>query len=123
MTQLEAARAGMITKEMEAAAKVDGVEAEFLRREIAAGTVVIPANPLHESLRPRAIGRGLRTKMNVNLGVSSDVCDDEMEKAKARLSWEMDAEAIMDLSCFGETAPFRRWLIAHSPAAIGRCTT
>ncbi len=119
MTQLEAARAGIITKEMEAAAKADGVEAEFLRREIAAGTVVIPANPLHESLRPRAIGRGLRTKMNVNLGVSSDVCNYETEEAKARLSWEMDAEAIMDLSCFGETTPFRRWLIAHSPAAIG----
>ncbi len=119
MTQAEAARAGVITKEMKAAAKEDDVDAEWLRQEIAKGTVVIPANPLHPSLRPRAIGQGLRTKMNVNLGVSSDVCDYETEQAKARLSWDMGAEAIMDLSCFGDTAPFRRWLVAHSPAAIG----
>ncbi len=119
MTQAEAARAGVITKEMKAAAKEDDVNAEWLRQEIAKGTVVIPANPLHPSLRPRAIGHGLRTKMNVNLGVSSDVCDYETEQAKARLSWDMGAEAIMDLSCFGDTAPFRRWLVDHSPAAIG----
>lgn len=119
MTQLEAARQGIVTKEMKIAAKEEGVSEEFLREGIAEGTIVIPANIYHTSLHPYAIGKGLRTKMNVNLGISSDVCNYETEKKKAELSWNMKAEAIMDLSCYGETAPFREWLVAHSPSAIG----
>ena len=57
--------------------------------------------------------------MNVNLGISSDVCNYDTEQAKAKLAWEMGAEAIMDLSCYGETAPFREWLVKNSPASIG----
>lgn len=119
MTQLEAARQGIVTEEMKIAAKEEGVSEEFLRQGIAEGTIVLPANIYHKSLHPYAIGKGLRTKMNVNLGISSDVCDYETEQKKAELSWKMKAEAIMDLSCYGETAPFRKWLVAHSPSAIG----
>lgn len=119
MTQLEAAREGIITKEMETAAREEGVSAEFIRSGIAEGTIVLPANIYHTSLHPYAIGKGLRTKMNVNLGISSDVCNYDTEQAKAKLAWEMGAEAIMDLSCYGETAPFREWLVKNSPASIG----
>ena len=119
MTQLEAAREGIITKEMETAAREEGVSAEFIRSGIAEGTIVLPANIYHTSLHPYAIGKGLRSKMNVNLGISSDVCNYDTEQAKAKLAWEMGAEAIMDLSCYGETAPFREWLVKNSPASIG----
>ena len=119
MTQLESAREGIITKEMETAAREEGVSAEFIRSGIAEGTIVLPANIYHTSLHPYAIGKGLRTKMNVNLGISSDVCNYDTEQAKAKLAWEMGAEAIMDLSCYGETAPFREWLVKNSPASIG----
>lgn len=119
MTQLEAARQGIITKEMETAAREEGVTAEFIRDGIAEGTIVLPANIYHTSLHPYAIGKGLRTKMNVNLGISSDVCNYETEQAKAKLAWDMGAEAIMDLSCDGDTRPFRRWLVENSPASIG----
>lgn len=119
MTQLEAAAKGIITKEMETVAKEEHIDADLLRQRIADGTVVIPANVNHKSLHPYGIGKGLRTKMNVNLGISKDVCNYETEKEKARLAIDLKAEAIMDLSCYGKTADFRHWLIDMSPAAIG----
>lgn len=119
MTQLEAARDKGITPEMEMAAKDEGVSAEYIRQGIESGTIVLPHNRLHTSIHPYAIGGGLRTKMNVNLGISSDTHEYEMEKSKAQMAWGLKAEAIMDLSCFGETAPFRRWLVENSPSAIG----
>ena len=119
MTQLEAARQGIVTEEMEIVAAEEHLDVETLRERVAEGTVVIPANILHKSLHPWGIGRGLRTKMNVNLGISRDVCNYETEKEKAQLAADMKAEAIMDLSCYGKTAPFREWLVANSPAAIG----
>ena len=94
MTQLEAARQGIVTKEMETAARDEGVPAEYIRQGVAEGTIVIPANIYHKSLHPYAIGKGLRTKMNVNLGISEDVCNYETEQAKAKLAWEMKAEAL-----------------------------
>ena len=84
MTQREAARQGMITKEMETAARDEGVPAEYIRQGVAEGTIVIPANIYHKSLHPYAIGKGLRTKMNVNLGISEDVCNYETEQVKAK---------------------------------------
>lgn len=119
MTQLEAALQGIITKEMKVVAKDEGLSEELIRQGVAEGTIVIPANIYHQSLHPYGIGKGLRTKMNVNLGISSDVCNYDTEKEKAQLAFDMGAEAIMDLSCYGKTAPFREWLIANSPCAIG----
>lgn len=119
MTQLEAAKQGIITKEMRTAAEEEHVDAEFMRNGIAEGTIVLPANINHKALHPYAIGKGLRTKMNVNLGISPDCHDYEIEKGKAEMAFRLKAEAIMDLSCYGETAPFREWLVSNSPAAIG----
>ena len=118
-TQMDAARQGLITKEMESVAVKEGMAPESLRRAIAAGQVVIPANKNHKALIPCGIGKGMQTKINVNLGVSNDCCDIDGEMVKVRRAIELKADAIMDLSCFGKTAEFRRKLLEISPAAIG----
>ncbi|HBX22175.1 MAG TPA: phosphomethylpyrimidine synthase ThiC [Desulfotomaculum sp.] len=118
-TQMGAARQGVVTKEMEAVAGKEGVAVEKLRDLVARGKVVIPANIKHTSLEPCGIGQGLKTKVNVNLGVSKDCCDLVAEMEKVRLAVEMKADAIMDLSCFGKTENFRQQLIQFSPAAVG----
>lgn len=119
MTQLEAAKQGIITEEMRQVAEDEHIDAEKIREGVEAGHIVIPANKNHRSLHAYGIGEGLRTKMNVNLGVSKDCHDYSVEQEKARLAWRMKAEDIMDLSCYGKTAGFRHWLIENSPAAIG----
>ena len=119
MTQLEAAKQGIVTEEMRQVAEDEHIDAEKIREGVEVGHIVIPANKNHRSLHAYGIGEGLRTKMNVNLGVSKDCHDYSVEQEKARLAWRMKAEAIMDLSCYGKTAGFRHWLIENSPAAIG----
>jgi len=118
-TQMEAAKKGIITKEMKAVAKKEYVPEEKLRELIACGSVVIPANINHKSLNPEGIGEGLRTKINVNLGISGDSVDYEREMEKVRMSIKFGAEAIMDLSNYGKTNTFRKQLIDYSPAMIG----
>ncbi|OAT81675.1 phosphomethylpyrimidine synthase ThiC [Desulfotomaculum copahuensis] len=118
-TQMDAARRGVITKEMEAVARKEYMPPEALRELVAAGQVVIPANRNHSSLDPCGIGRGQSTKINVNLGVSQDCCSMETELEKVRRAIELKTDAIMDLSCYGKTESFRRKLIDISPAAVG----
>ncbi|GAF81606.1 unnamed protein product, partial [marine sediment metagenome] len=72
MTQLELARDGIISPQMELVAQHEGIEAKFIRQGIAAGTIVIPANTRHTDLVPCGIGQGLKTKVNANIGTSSD---------------------------------------------------
>ncbi len=119
MTQMEAARRGIITPEMEAAAQSEPISAQELMERIAKGTVCLPANIHHKSLRPSAIGEGLRTKINVNLGISGDCHDDTAEMKKVDLALELNCEAIMDLSNYGKTHEFRQKLIDRSTAMIG----
>ncbi len=118
-TQMDAARKNVITKEMEIVARKERMDAEKLREMIATGVAIIPANKNHKHLDPEGVGEGMRTKINVNLGISKDCCnlDVEMEKVEAALA--LKAEAIMDLSCFGKTREFRTRLIDMSPAIIG----
>jgi phosphomethylpyrimidine synthase len=118
-TQMEAAKNGIITPEMEVVAEKENMSAEKIRELVSLGRVVIPANINHKSLSPEGIGEGLKTKINVNLGVSGDCADYEKEFEKVRMSVEFGAEAIMDLSNFGKTNTFRRQLIDYSPAMIG----
>ena len=118
-TQMDAARRGMITNEMRIVARKESMSPETLRERVAQGTVVIPANKRHISLNPEGVGQGLRTKVNVNLGVSKDCYDIALELAKAQRAIELKAESIMDLSCFGKTQEFRRRLIDFSPVMIG----
>ena len=102
-TQMDAARKGIITDQMKVVAKKEQMDEETLRSLIAKGSVVIPANKNHVNLNPEGIGEGLRTKVNVNLGISKDCQDLDLEMDKVRKSIELKAEAIMDLSSFGKT--------------------
>ncbi|MFZ5969617.1 MAG: phosphomethylpyrimidine synthase ThiC [Bacillota bacterium] len=118
-TQMDAAKKGIITREMEIVAKKEKIDIEVLRKRIAEGKVVIPANKNHRSLDPEGIGEGMRTKINVNLGISKDCCDMDAEMEKVKTALDMKAEAIMDLSSFGKTEEFRKRLVEMSSALIG----
>ncbi|MCL5980940.1 MAG: phosphomethylpyrimidine synthase ThiC [Firmicutes bacterium] len=119
MTQMQKARQGLITKEMEQAAAAEGVSAEMLRQGLADGTVVLPANPRHRTLEPRAIGRGLKTKVNANIGTSIDFPDTAAELCKLREVVSAGADAVMDLSTGSDIAGTRRLVLAASPLPVG----
>lgn len=118
-TQMEAARAGEATPQMECVARREGRALDWIVAEVAAGRVAIPANPAHAALDARGVGGGLSTKVNVNLGVSGDMHDYDAEMAKVDMALSLGADAIMDLSNCGKTSKFRRDLIAKSPAMVG----
>ncbi len=118
-TQMEAAKKGIITKEMSVVAKKENLPEEKLVGLVAAGRVAIPANINHTSLSPEGIGQGLKTKINVNLGISGDCADYIKEMEKVEMAIKFGVEAIMDLSNYGKTNTFRTQLIKRSPAMIG----
>lgn len=118
-TQMDAARKGIVTKEMERVAEKEGMKVEDLMKLVARGKVAIPANKNHKSLNAEGVGKGLTTKINVNLGISKDCNDIEKELDKVQLAIDMKAEAIMDLSCFGKTKEFRERLVDMYPGMIG----
>lgn len=118
-TQMDAAKRGIVTPEMKAVAEKEYRTAEEIREKVAVGEIAIPANINHKSLSPEGIGGGLRTKINVNLGISGDAKDYDLEMKKVEMSLKFGAEAIMDLSNYGKTNTFRKELIAKSPAMIG----
>ena len=118
-TQMNAARNNVITKEMKAVAAYEQMDVEEVRDYVAKGQIVIPANKNHTCLKPYGIGRMLKTKINVNLGTSKDCLDLDMEMEKVKSAVNMGAEAIMDLSSFGDTQTFRRKLTKECPAILG----
>ena len=119
VTQIDFARAGVVTPQMAEVARKEGRDPEFIRAGVAAGRIAIPANIHHTSLSPEGVGEGLRTKVNVNLGISGDLADEAEEWRKVEVALELGAEAIMDLSNSGKTQSFRTRLIGRSPAMIG----
>ena len=118
-TQMNAAKQGIITKEMRAVAAKEKISEEALREMVAKGTVAIPANKNHTCPDPHGIGKDLTTKINVNLGTSRDCLNMDVEMEKVNAAVAMGAESIMDLSSFGDTKKFRRALTAQCPAIIG----
>ncbi len=118
-TQMDAARKGIVTKEMEIVAKKENMSTEELMDLVARGQVAIPANVNHTCIDPEGVGSMLRTKINVNLGVSRDCKDYDIEMKKVMSAVELGAEAIMDLSSHGNTQPFRQKLTRECPAMIG----
>lgn len=118
-TQMDAARKGIITPEIKKVAEKEKMDEEKLRELVACGKVAIPANRLHTCIEPEGIGSRLRTKINVNLGVSKDCKDYDVEMQKVMSAVDMGAEAIMDLSSHGNTQPFRKKLTSECPAMIG----
>ncbi|MDP2731259.1 MAG: phosphomethylpyrimidine synthase ThiC [Dehalococcoidales bacterium] len=119
MTQLELAKAGVISPQMEVVAKAEGIEAETVRWGVAEGAIVIPANLRHSSLVPCGIGRGLHTKVNANIGTSSDYGDIDTELAKLRAAVESGADTVMDLSTGGDMPAVRRAIIEASSVPVG----
>lgn len=118
-TQKEAAGKGILTPEMKIVAEKEHMEPEKLMALVAKGEAAIPCNVRHTSISPEGIGGGLRTKINVNLGISGDCKNYEEEMKKVDMALKFGAEAIMDLSNYGKTNTFRRELIRKSPAMIG----
>lgn len=118
-TQMEAAKKGIVTPEMETVAKKENIDVNELMELVAAGQVAIPANVNHTALSAEGIGKGLKTKINVNLGISGDAKNYDVEMQKVDMAIKFGAEAIMDLSNYGKTNTFRKELIARSPAMIG----
>ena len=118
-TQMDAARKGILTKEMKLVAEKEQFDEKELMKLMAEGKIAIPANKNHTCLNPNGIGSMLKTKINVNLGTSRDCKDLNMELLKVKDAVELGAESIMDLSSFGDTQKFRRKLTAECPAIIG----
>ena len=118
-TQMDAARKGIITPEMMQVALKEYRTSEEIRELVAKGQVAIPANVNHKCISPEGVGSMLRTKINVNLGVSRDCKDYNIEMEKVMAAVDMGAEAIMDLSSHGNTQPFRQKLVAECPAMLG----
>jgi len=119
MTQLEYARQGMITMAMEKTASAEGIAAETIRQGVAEGTIVITWNVNHRTISPLAIGKGLRTKINANVGTSRDHNNVEEELAKVRTAIEAGADTIMDLSTGPAIDETRKAVIQESTVPVG----
>lgn len=117
-TQLIKAKAGVITPEMEEAARYEQVNPEWLRNEIASGRCVIPKNINHR-FAARAIGNGITTKVNANIGTSSKHCNLTEELEKLDISVQYGASAIMDLSTGGDLRKILKTILTHSPVMVG----
>jgi phosphomethylpyrimidine synthase len=118
-TQMDAARQGILTPQMQQVLTEERITETDLLQRLASGTIAIPANRLHTNLLAKGIGDGLTTKINVNLGVSEDCCNVEKELDKVRRAVALKADAIMDLSTFGDTRAFRRRTVEVCPVMIG----
>ena len=123
MTQLSYARQGKITKEMDYIAAVENIRAEILRQNIAKGLVIIPANVNHKNLNPIAIGKGVKTKINANIGASKVRACIEEELEKIRLCMKYGADTAMDLSTGGNLNEIREAIINESTIPIGTVPT
>jgi phosphomethylpyrimidine synthase len=119
MTQIEAARKGEITDEMAAVAEAEKRPSEYIREGVASGTIVIPVNELRRGKHAVGIGAGLRTKVNANIGSSSDEADMGFELDKLRAAVEAGTDAVMDLSTGGDIGAIREAVIEASPVTVG----
>ncbi len=119
MTQLEIARQGTISDAMRQAAAAEGIDPEILRQRIAAGTAVVCHNVKHTTGTPLAVGEGLRTKVNANIGTSKDDTSIDKELEKARVAVAAGADALMDLSTGGPIDEIRAAIIAETGVCIG----
>jgi phosphomethylpyrimidine synthase len=119
MTLIEKARAGKITPEMKAVARAEGVDQEFIRKEIDAGRIVISRNVRRKSIEPVGIGNGLHTKVNANIGTSKDRNSLKREMKKLEMALDAKTDAVMDLSTGGDIGKIRRAILAECPKPLG----
>ncbi|MDX9745091.1 MAG: phosphomethylpyrimidine synthase ThiC [Syntrophales bacterium] len=119
MTQLDMARKGIVSDEMKCCADKEKVSPEFIRKGVEEGSIVVVKNRKHQACEPVAIGRGLRTKVNANIGTSQDRHDMDWELEKVRVCVEAGADAVMDLSTGGDIRGIRQAVMAASPLIVG----
>ena len=119
MTQMELARQGKVTDAMRAVAEAEGIPAEAVRRDVADGRIAIPLNKNRRATRIMGVGRGLRVKVNANLGTSPDYADVAAELEKLAAAVEAGADAIMDLSTGGDIPAIRRRLMDACAVTVG----
>jgi phosphomethylpyrimidine synthase len=119
MTQIESARQGLITSEITAVARNEGLDVSQIQQGLVEGTIVVPANRLRKKANPTGIGKGLSIKVNANIGTSSDQIDLEQELKKLRICVEAKADTVMDLSTGGNLEEILRTLISNSPLPLG----
>ena len=118
-TQMDAAKKGIFTPEMKQVLENESISKQDLMENMAKGSIAVPANKNHLCLKAAGVGKGLKTKINVNLGVSKDVCSFDAEMNKAELAIKYKADAVMDLSVSGDTESFRKRLVKEVPVMIG----
>ncbi len=116
---MKEARNGRITEEIRKAAEYEGIDPERLRRLVASGRAVIPKNINHHFEKVRAIGEGLKVKVNVNLGTSMDYVNLEEELEKVRVAEKYNADAVMDLSTGGDIRAIRKEIVRESGIMLG----
>jgi len=118
-TQMRAAKEGRETEEMRIVAKDEGESLQTIRRRIAEGTVIITRNVRRENVHPIGIGKGLRIKVNANIGTSPDICDLDMEIKKAKIAVKYGADTIMDLSTGGNLDEIRGSILKAVTVPVG----
>jgi phosphomethylpyrimidine synthase len=119
MTQLELARKGIVSPRMKHVAEKEGLETDVIMQGLAEGEIIIPANVNHTNLIPCGIGKGLRTKVNANIGTSSDFCDLNTELRKLQTAIDFGADTVMDLSTGGDISAIRRAILSASTVPVG----
>ena len=119
MTQLELALKGTTSQRVTDVARAEGLDVETIRLGVATGTIVIPANTNHSQIKSCGVGKGLSTKVNANLGTSTDFVDLETELYKLNIAIKAGADAAMDLSTGGDLPAIRRAILKESTVPIG----
>lgn len=119
MTQLEIARKGKISSIMSRVAKIEKTDPEILRKKIAEGRVILLSNTNKNIEKPCAIGEGLRTKVNANIGTSTDVVDIKYEAKKLKICISAGADAVMDLSTGGDLTKIRKDILRNCKVPLG----
>ena len=118
-TQMQFARQGVITKEMEFVAREENLSSEFIREGVAKGTIAICCNINHKNLKPRGVGAGLRVKVNANIGTSDSFPELAPELGKLHAAIAAGTDSIMDLSTGGNITASRRAIIGASDVMVG----
>jgi phosphomethylpyrimidine synthase len=117
--QITEARRGAVTPEMQAVAKAEGKQVDFIMRGVASGRIIIPRNVRRKNIDVKGIGEGLFTKVNANIGTSPDYANVEEEIQKAKIAVEYGADTVMDLSIGGDISDIRRRVLREIPVPIG----
>ncbi|MEO1785249.1 phosphomethylpyrimidine synthase ThiC [Thermodesulfobium sp. 4217-1] len=119
MTQRESALKGVYTDAIKYVAEYEGLSVDYILEQLSAGTICIPANINHKSMSYRGVGKGLKTKVNANIGTSSDFPNIEEEIAKLKIAIQSGADAVMDLSTGGDLIKIRETLLADCDVPFG----